>query len=210
MDRHPRFLGRGCHQAQGRQVPLLLQLLRNSARGPVHRAAFVPGHRGVGSNRRSLRGPGHIPAVRHERGGNSRGLRTRRRHQLRRAHHAEHHRSRRVLRQARQAVDGVRLLLGRHLHPRDGRGHRQTQTRTGLRQASRRRRSLGHRRAVHALQPGVGLLLSIHVLRRAGGERRLQHPHRTVQGSRQDPSSTPRAATWSMRAAASRTSRPSA
>ena len=40
----------------------------------------------------------------------------------------------------------------------------------GLRQASRRRRSRRHRRRLHAVQPGVALLLPVHVVRRSRRE----------------------------------------
>ena len=138
------------------------------------------------------------------------GYATPRRHQLRRARHAEHDRSRRVLRQARQALDGLRLVLGRHLHPRDGPGHRQADARPGLRQAPRRRRPRADRGRVHALQPRERAT-TIYSRRSAASRRTTA----TTSASRDRETRRPvprrrRAATWSTPAATRRTSRRSA
>ena len=76
-----------------------------------------------------------------------------RRHELRPTVHPEHRRSRRLLRPGREAVDGVRLVFGRHLHPGARSRHRLPAAEPGLREEADRRQPQPDRRRVHPLQP---------------------------------------------------------
>ncbi len=120
----------------------------DSARPAMQRAARVPGRRGFGSHRRSLRGPGYFPALGHDAAEIAAGYGPEGVTSYDARVHPNTIDPDVFYDQARQAVDGVRLLFGRHFHPANGRDHRQAAARTGLRQAPRGRRSQRHRRAV--------------------------------------------------------------
>ena len=178
--------------------------------GAMHRAALVSRRRRLGSHRRAVHRPGHLPALRHDARGNRRGLRPRGVTSYDARIHAEHHRPRRVLRRRRQVVDGLRLVLGRHFHPRNGRDHRQTASRARATAGISPAATTRHRRRLHAVQPEVALLLPVHVVRRPRRERRLQHPHRALAESGRTVPRRRRPRHGRTRAAASTASRRSA
>ena len=158
------LLGAGRDPPSGRAVLLLL------LRRPPGRAHRGPRRGRVELDHRTVREPGRDAAL-----GRVRPAQ-RRRHELRPDHPSQHRRPRRLLRPRREALDGVRLVLRRHLHPGDGPGHRLPAPEPGLREEADRREPQPDRRGVRPLQPRVRVLLPVPFLRRPRLERRLQHP----------------------------------
>ncbi len=177
-------VGGRCHPAARRPVRHVLQRVRGQL------AAFGARARDIRCRRRTVRESGHPPQERH-------GRRVREsRRDLRRTRPPEHRRPRRVLRRRGQPLDGLRLVLGRHLHPRARPGDGQPLPGQGYGTHLVGRQPQPDRSAHHPVRRGQRLLLPLPLVRRAGCRRRLRRARGPVDEPRRPLPRRGRATTW--------------